>query len=671
MSFVFLNAILWPLAALAAVPLLLHLFARSKPPVYRFSSVEFILRIVRTTLRVKRPQDWLLLLLRTALVVTLVLLFLRPLYFASRALAGPLGRKNVVVIVDATGSMGCNEGGRTRFATACAEASEVLAGLTSADRANVVWLDAEPDAVFPEMGVNMGYLRAALSRAELRPQTGDIAGALRLAVSMLENQDGRREICLVSDFQRAAWEKASLAVPDSIRLVNLCVAQGDGENGALTDLVVDPPAPLKGEEVTIHAEVANYSARPRQQTVFLELGEGRYNQDLMIPPWEKAGVSFRHRFRQPGIHTATVSLNEDRFTADDRRWAVIQVADSLSVGVSGTNTAEGRFWLRALGALSWVSAEPIDPARLPKEAAYDAVFLADGNGADADRFADMLGRGCAMVCVPSRGTPVGPLLAAAGVDASRVPAEAAWEILSGPTAARVARKEDRLFQLFAGGEYGDPAGGVFRARWRLPGDAAAAGETLIAYEDGLPALVRYRHGGLLYLWALPLDPEVSDWAARVEFVPFLGELLLSSRSARGGGATAAMPGDRLAWRVDREILASDVTLQHGAGEALPVLAQREAEGTRVVSESAADTGVYTWKYEGEAQQVTAVNFPALESDLRPIPVKEIEQQGRVALAAGRRARELRDGLPLWPYLLLAVVGWALLEGGVQVWAERT
>lgn len=671
MSLVFVNAILWPLAALAAVPLLLHLFARSKPPVYRFSSIEFILRIVRTTLRVKRPQDWLLLLLRTALFVTLLLLFLRPLYFASRALAGSMGRKNVVVVVDATGSMGCHEGGRTRFATACAEASEVLAGLTSADRANVVWLDAEPDAVFPELGVNLGYLRAALSRAEVRPQAGDIPGALRLAVSLLENQDGRREIYLVSDFQRAAWEKADRAVPDSIRLVNLSVAQGEGDNGALTDLVIDPPAPLKGEEVAIHAEVANYSPRPRQQTVFLELGEGRYTQDVMIPPWEKAGVSFRHRFRQPGIHTATVSLNEDRFTADDRRWAVVRVADSLSVGISGTNTAEGRFWLRALESLPWVSAEPIGAARLPKDAAYDAVFLADGNGADADRLAEMLGRGCAVVCVPARGLPVGRLLAAVGVDAARVPAEAAWEILPGPTGTGVERKEDRLFRLFAGGEYGDPAGGSFTARWHLPRDAAEAGETLISFEDGLPALVRFRRGGSLFLWTLPLDPAVGDWAARVEFVPFLGELLLSSRHARADDGAAVLPGDRLAWRVDREILASDVVLQNGTGAALPVQASRETSGTRVVSEAAADTGVYTWKYEGDAQQVTVVNFPPVESDLRPIPVKEIEQRGGVVLAEGRRARELRDGLPLWPYLLLAAVGWALLEGGAQVWAERT
>lgn len=671
MSLVFLNGMLWPLAALIAVPLLLHLFARSKPPVYRFSSIEFILRILRTTLRVKRPQDWLLLLLRTALFATLLLLFLRPLFFARRALAGPLARKNVVLVVDATASMGCLEGGRTRFAAACAEASEVLSGLTASDRANVVWLDAEPDPVFPEAGLNMGYLRAALSRAEVRPEEGDLAGAVKLAVSMLENLDGRSEIYVISDFQRAVWDKAEVAVPDSIRLVYLRVAQGDGDNSALSALAVDPPSPLKGEEVTIHAEVVNYSERPRQQTVYFEAGESRRSLEVMIPAWDRTTVSFRHRFAEPGLHAVTASLNEDRFPADDRRWAVVRVSDGLAVAVSGTNTAEGRYWFRALDALPWARIEPEDPGRLNGAAAYDAFLLAGWDGAGAEVLADKLARGATLVCTPAPDAPIGRLLSVAGIEASAVTGEAAWEPLSAPQGTRIAAKEDRVFRLFAGGEYGDPAGGRFGARWRLPDGAAAGGEVLLEYDDGRPALVRYRRGGTLYVWTMPLDPGFSDWAGRVEFVPFLGELLLSSRALGEPRGLSAAPGGQLEWLVDREVLASDVTLQDESGAAHPLRALRESGGTRMLSDGAARVGLFTWRHEGQPQQLTAVNFPPIESDLRTMSMNEVEQQGELALAAGRQARQLRDGLPLWPYLLALALGWALLEGAAQYWVERT
>src|SRR2546428_11172516 len=113
MSFVFLNAALAGFLVLTAVPPLLHLFARSKPPVYEFSSVEFLHRITRRTIRIRRPREWLLLAIRTAFFLTLILVFLRPLFFPQKKLAGLFQKKNVVLVVDATASMGCVEGAQT------------------------------------------------------------------------------------------------------------------------------------------------------------------------------------------------------------------------------------------------------------------------------------------------------------------------------------------------------------------------------------------------------------------------------------------------------------------------------------------------------------------------------------------------------------------------------
>ena len=104
MNIVLINLILWPIVILGVLPLLVHLFARSKPPRYNFSSIEFILKIVRTTMRVKRPQDWLLLFIRTLLFLAVIFMFLRPLLFSQRRLAGYTQKKNIVLVVDATAS---------------------------------------------------------------------------------------------------------------------------------------------------------------------------------------------------------------------------------------------------------------------------------------------------------------------------------------------------------------------------------------------------------------------------------------------------------------------------------------------------------------------------------------------------------------------------------------
>ena len=165
MTLAFDHRSLLPLAALVAVPLLLHLFARSRPPRLLFGSTELLRRAVRATIRLRRPKDWLLLVLRTLLVAAVVGLFLRPVLFSGRKAPAAGAGRHVVVVVDATASMACAEGGQTRFGAACAEADEVLRGLGPRDTANVVWLHAKPDAVFPEMASNVNRLRDALRRA--------------------------------------------------------------------------------------------------------------------------------------------------------------------------------------------------------------------------------------------------------------------------------------------------------------------------------------------------------------------------------------------------------------------------------------------------------------------------------------------------------------------------
>ncbi|MBU4461115.1 MAG: BatA and WFA domain-containing protein, partial [Verrucomicrobia bacterium] len=262
MSITFANPALWPFLVLATVPLLVHLFARTRPPAYRFSSVEFILRAVRETLRIKRPQNWLLLLLRTALYLAVLLLFLQPLFFSSRGLPGAFERKNVVVIVDATASMGCTEGGQTRFAAACANASDILGGLTARDQANIVWLRSRSRAEFPALGINVSALQVALRRAAVTSETGNPLDAWQMALELLKDAEGRREIHVVSDFQAPQWDRVRLGAPAGVEVVHLRIGDDVVANGALADIHLEPARPLAGEEVSICCEVDNFSPKP-------------------------------------------------------------------------------------------------------------------------------------------------------------------------------------------------------------------------------------------------------------------------------------------------------------------------------------------------------------------------------------------------------------------------
>lgn len=668
MNFVLTNVVLWPFLALVLVPLLLHLFARSKPPSYRFSSIEFILRIIRQTIRVKRPQDWLLLLIRSLLFAAVVLLFLQPLFFSKRRLSGPFERKNVVLLVDATASMGYTEGSQTRFASACAHASEILSGLSARDAANIVWLRARPESVFPDMGVNFTYLRTALRQARVTTEAGNPNEALRLAIRLLEGTEGRREICILSDFQKSIWENADVAVPRSIDLVKVKIGREPGINGSLTGIRTDPAKPLANEDVTFHCEVYNFSPQPRRRTVFFSVQESRQSQDIMIPAWSRAAATFRSRFSAPGVFPISATLSEDSFTGDDSRWALVEVRDFLRVGIVPEEALTARAWQRALNALGWAKTETLSTNDLAGLQPFDVILLS-GTPAPDTNVMERVRQGCTVVWFPGSNA----LTAWQGAPAVRSIQKVRWEQPPGGRKLKLVADKDDVFRLFADGEHGDPARGTFRGRLVIPDVVAEGADLLLAYDDHVPALVRFRQGGCLFLWNMPLQPEFSDYAAQIEYLPLFAEMLLSSRTPGGQGRdpTDFPPGERIAWRFDSDVTASDVKLTRLDGSALPAQEQRTARDVTLVSAEPPEPGVYAWEHQGRRLGYNTVNFPVIESDLRALSLDGIETHGSVGVMDGHTVRQLRDGVKLWPALLALAVVLALVEGVVLLWVERS
>jgi len=675
MSFALVNLILWPLVALIAAPILIHLFARVRPPEYRFSSVRFLRRVVRQTTRVRRPRDLLLLVVRTLLVAAVVAAFLRPLLFADRRLAASPGKRSVVVIVDASASMAYLEASQSRFAEACAQASERLSSLSAGDSANVVWMRARPVAVFPEVGVNLPVLQDALRRGRVTTEAADVDGAIALACRLLRDADGRREICLISDFQRTAWEGRKPSIPPGIAWVAIRVGTADGVNQAFTRLAVSPAIVLAGEIARVACEVANFGPEPRRESVFLGAGESRQRQTVSVPAWGRAVATFDVRFPAPGAYPVQAQLEEDAFAADNQRWMIVDVRDRLKVGLLDAGQGTAPAWQLALDALGWVQVEHIGAADLNSALSHDALLLEGWDGSASKGIAAVLARGGAVVWMPSHVTPVAAVWSAARPEAdSRRPGGDAvrWEEGTSPHALRLLAPEASVFRAFDKGEYGDPARGQFTARYTLPQPADGEASVLIAYDDGVPGLARSGTRGVFWTWNLPLGREQSDWARQAEFVPLIGELLMDGLN--GGGAADAdndrAPGDSLVWRAGRELAAGEVRVEDAAGGRLSVTARAADDGSLLVSEPVAAPGLHAWQYRGSRLGYGVVNFPVSESDLRAADTKSIERMGFAVVGGGGRVRAMQEGMPLWPMLIAAAGVLLLVECGLAFWIKR-
>ncbi|MCK9589346.1 MAG: BatA and WFA domain-containing protein [Terrimicrobiaceae bacterium] len=662
MNLTLANPSLLPLAALVTVPVLIHLFARARPRSVPFSSIRFIESIVRKTARIRQPRSWLILLLRTLLFAGLIGIFLKPLLLAPNPLAGEGERKNVILLIDASASMSAVEGSRTRFAAACARASEIVAGLGSGDLANIVWVRGGSVPEFPNLAVNKSALQQALQSARVSLETADLPGAFSRAEALLRGTRGAREIHVLSDFQAANWKGFSLPDLPGTRLVLIAAGSREVANQALIEILPSSHKVLVGEDVELTARVANYSSQPVLRRVFLRAGEMTQSRDVRLPPWNEGSVTFACRFAKPGEQAMEFTLDEDDFPSDNTRRLVLDVRPHLSVGIAGTDQETARRWARALESVDWILVTPVEPGEPPDT---DVLMLAGWDGANRKALQTFLAEGGSVICAPAAGLPLGDVLALAGREAA---GDAVFRTssLQGTMGLRVANPGHPVFALFGGGDAGNPAGGKFSERLELsPGSWPDEG-TLLAYQDGVPAVAEW---GRVILWNVSLEKSEPRWAERAEFVPFLAELVLSGRRGPSAMAGGDFPsGSKISRDFPGDTLDEEVAITSPPGE---IAVGRAGAGSPVFrSKSPLGPGLYEWLVHGSSAGYSTVNFPAAESDLRAQDLPAMAGPEVMTLAANESVSSLRKGIPLWPWLL----GFAclcLLAESLVVWKARS
>ncbi|HSJ02686.1 MAG TPA: BatA and WFA domain-containing protein, partial [Verrucomicrobium sp.] len=347
--------LLW-LAAFAATPLIVHLVSRIRPPERRFPTVEFLRRAMSRTFRWRRPQDWLLLALRTLSIAALALCFPQPVLVGSKNLARSGDGKNVMLVVDRSASMGASEEGQSRFSRATAQAVEILRSAGRVESLNLVWLDAQPDAVFPDMGRSRERLEEVLRGATVSGQRGDVPGALKLALERLEKVAGAKELYVLSDLQATAWRDNLPPAPTDVRVFKVKVG-ADTPNLALSGVEVNPAEPLPGESVQAVARVKNFSSEARLASVVFSLGDARSTRQVEVQPWSEAQVGLNLPVTGVGefVMRSALQGSEDHFPLDDQRAVVRRAREGLKVGVvaNALPAGEREVWQRALGALPW------------------------------------------------------------------------------------------------------------------------------------------------------------------------------------------------------------------------------------------------------------------------------------------------------------------------------
>lgn len=275
-------------------PVLVHWMTKPRPVRVPLSTVRFVMQAVHQRRSRHRLRDAAVLLLRALAVALLVWAFARPLFGDKPLVAAAEPGEGVrVVIVDQSASMGAVVRGVSAFERARPVAAELLSGGGGggATRVNLILAGAEARPVFEAPSANVGALRDELGRAQARPERLNLQAAIDAAGDMLVKSppEKRRELVIVSDFQRSNWTRADFSpLPKDTKVELKSVGEADRPNMGVLNVIAQGRAE-QGREVRVEVEVGNYSGVPRDAKVDLTLGKGTYRLSGLCTP----GVSTR------------------------------------------------------------------------------------------------------------------------------------------------------------------------------------------------------------------------------------------------------------------------------------------------------------------------------------------------------------------------------------------
>jgi hypothetical protein len=716
----FLNSpLLWGLS-LAAIPLIIHLLYRRQYRRVDWAPMRYLKMSIQRNRRRIRIEQLLLLLLRTALVLLLFFLVARPLMHAeglSRWL-GASDRTNRIVVLDDSLSMGYADQAKPALSRAQQVLADLLPTFGAKDALTLVLASAPTEPLLRE--VELGNIDDVIATVR-GVQPSEVLASWKTVLAAVDDLVARGsypiyEVTLVTDLRKTGWddrldELGNRWASARARVRVFDVGVDDTQNVALVSLSQVDRVALVAVPTRFEVEIRNDSGGHLAGLEANFIVDGKAT--LVRVPEMDAGQSIKlplaATFQEPHQHEVAFELPQDALVGDNRRSAVVDVRENMSVllvdgepsteplggetdflalALSLSGEAADAFRVEVMTDSEWTSTPPSNPdvlvlagvAHLLPEQVETlerqvsqgmglAIFV--GDQVDPDNYNQMLyknGAGllpAALVAVSDN--EFSGLLVEAG-------AGSPLDALAQLTPAALQRiKVRKSFEVKLPPPEVEPVRVL--ARWNN--------------QAATPAVLQKVFGdGSVLLWTIAADRSWSDWPTEASYVLAVREAAraIARTDARfrayTAGQTLSVP-----LPASHDISLPAIEVPHGK-EPVPLVVSGAAAGAPVAPRNVSklsyqDTrraGLYTMTWRdsvfGPMSQRFAVNPDQRESNLERIKSEEfrglwgalepevisIGSQGDASLAV--RGREI------WRMLATCLLGLLVFEACFARWAGR-
>ena len=397
--------LLWGLAA-ASLPIIIHLLNRRKFREMRWAAMRFLLAAIRKNSRRIRIEQWLLLAVRTLIIVLVVSAMAKPFLESLGALPVIAGqRTHRVLVLDGSLSMAYAPADVTRFEQAKTLAAQLVKDARRGDAISVVLMADPPRVVIGDPSPNHAEVLKEIEEITLPHGGTDLAASFDAIDRVLAASTiAQKEVVFLTDLQAASWRRPSEVGDDGLkralaklasarpRSVVIDLGKSGGENRAVTEPGDCAAGRHRGHfgraprgAPQLRAEPSRRRPRPADRRRPARPGAGPR------PPGRRGQpVAFNHTFTAPGDHLVEVQIDDDPLKLDNHRWLAVPVREYLNVLLvdghfkSEPFQAETDYLAQALspaatsaGSPSVIRTEVVAESQLSRRelAPYDAVVL--------------------------------------------------------------------------------------------------------------------------------------------------------------------------------------------------------------------------------------------------------------------------------------------------------
>lgn len=562
--------------AAASLPIIIHLLNRRKFREMPWAAMRFLMAAIRKNQRRVKIEQWLLLAIRTLLVVLVVMAMAKPFLEGLGAMQLlPGQRTHRVIVLDGSLSMAYTAAGKSRFEQAKALAAQLVRDTRGGDALSVVLMADPPRVVIGDASpsASQGETIKEIEQITLPHGGTDLVASFAAVDRALDvSTISRKEVVFLTDLQAASWRKPgaeeglkrAVAKIEARRAQSIVVDLGKagGENRAVVDLALNQPVVTLGTtDLVATASVKNFGPGTYNGRAQLLIdGQLGPDQPIEVKVGEDAKISFRPAFSAPGDHVLEVKIDDDPLPLDNRRWMAVPVKEALRVLL-----VDGHYKTEAFEAETDYLSQALSPAESAQNAPapikvevmadaglsrrdlapYDAVALCN-----VGQFSE--GEVAALEAYLKQG---GGVILFGG---DQVVAENYNRLLFadgkgllpasiGATIGDAEKKESAfdfnplgfvhpIVKQFAGADAPVVAGLVNAKTYRyhkltLPEGTTA--KVALAFSSGDPAVVEMpRHRGRVIQVATSADAGWTSWPLHYSYVPVMGQMVFEAAGGR-------------------------------------------------------------------------------------------------------------------------------------------